>query len=867
MSRKKTNWKILPQISLRQAVGAGLFFCFLIIAAAGHGELMSLKTLALSTVETLKYQCISFNRIVAADRTKSLFRLTDMMQDFSRHLSEENQIINDAYLEEYVDRMRLSGIALLDGNLRLEASGYTRDFRNEDWELSYDGAQYADIVSYPEKIFAERLESAGEYYDVCAVSRKDAPGILIGFYRQPTGLISDTENELESLLTGLQLRHNGHYAILEQGLVRATSDADWKGRSVSDSSLLKRLIRVPKDTSLHLIFADRHGYLGYRTGCENYVLCVYYPLTSVFSVSLTAGAVFAALYFILCCFYFFVRSQTLLENQEELKESNRQLTETVNILRALETVYFTLFYVDLERDAYEAVYLTSWLQGTVPERGIYTELKQFFLNTMIVPEDRENVDQRMSIPFIRENLSQNQLTEVRKSFYTDYQAIKGDIRKWCRVSAVAVDYDEEGKPRHILALLQDVDREKAKEASYQAQIIKEAEAAKIANQAKTEFLRRISHDIRTPINGIMGYVELGASYPDDVELQKHCRENAMTALHTLLELVTSVLEMSKLESGNIVLQEKPFDLSQVLTELDAIFQPQAKERNIRCEIQKPENDEPVNLIGSYRHLTQILMNLVSNAVKYGKPGGYLRLETHLVSQEGETVLYEFTCEDDGIGMSREFQKHMYESFAQEAEDARTVYMGSGLGLPIAKKLVEAMGGSMSCQSRKNEGTRFCVRLPFRTDPAQKDSGESVRDACGRLLKDRHILLVEDNELNMEIAEYFLTRYGAQVTKAWNGQEGVEAFAASNPFFYDLIILDVMMPVLDGPSAARAIRAMERPDAKTVPVMAMSANAFDEDVEASMEAGMNAHISKPVEEKALLTAIQELLEADMSSDCA
>lgn len=864
MSRKKTDWNILPQISLKQAVGVGLFLCFLIVAAAGCREALALKMMSRSTVETLKYQCISFNKIVAADRTKSLFRLTDMMQDFSSHLSEENQMVNDAYLEQYVDRMRLSGIALLDGNLRLEASGYTRDFRNEDWELSYDGIQYADIVLYPEKIFAERLESEGEYYDVCAVSRKDAPGILIGFYKQPTGLISNTENELESLLTGFQLQHNGHYAILEQGLVRATSDADWKDRSVSDSSLLKRLIRIPKDLSLHLILADRHGYLGYRSGCENYVLCVYYPLASVFSVSLTAGAVFAALYFILCCFYFFVRSQTLLENQEKLKESNHQLTETVNILRALETVYFTLFYVDLERDTYEAVYLTPWLQGSVPEQGIYTELKQFFLNTMIAPEDRENIDQRMSIPFIRENLSQNHLTDVRKSFYTDYQAIKENNRKWCRVSAVAVDYDVEGKPRHILALLQDVDREKAKEASYQAQIIKEAEAAKIANQAKTEFLRRISHDIRTPINGIMGYIELGASNPENPEIQQHCREKVMTALHTLLELVTSILEMSKLESGNIALQEKPFDLSQVLAELDAIFQPQARERNIHCEIQKLEAGVPLNLIGSYRHLTQILMNLVSNAIKYGKPGGYLRLKTRLISREGKSVLYEFLCEDNGIGMSREFQEHMYEAFAQEAENARTVYMGSGLGLSIVKKLVEAMGGNMNCQSRKNEGTRFCVRLPFQCNPAQDEPQKSVRDIGGKLLKDRHILLVEDNELNMEIAEYFLTQHGAQVTKAWNGQEGVEAFAASDCYDYDLIIMDVMMPVLDGPSATHAIRAMDRPDAKTVPVMAMSANSFDEDVKASMEAGMNAHISKPVEEKALLAAIQELLTDDCSS---
>ena len=859
VSGKRKYPEKLPVLDIKHITGIGIILLLIVMTVAGHVEAMMIKKTAQNTMDTLKQQCISFNKIIAADKTKSLFRMSDMMLDLSYHMAEENITPNDEFLERYVDSLRLTGVAVLDKNLLLEASGYTREFRDSEWKFSDEGSRYADIIDHPEKIFAERLYIDGEYYDVAAVARKDAPGMIIGFYQQPSGVVSGIENDMESLVSGLQLERDGQYIISEDNVIRAASDESLMGKNISDQVFLQKLSQVSKDDSLHLFFAAGNGYWGYRSGCENYAICIYYPLFKVVSIYLSAGAIFATVYFILCCLYFAVRNRALYENQEKLQESNQRLTETVEMLRALETIYFTLFYVDLDHNSYKTIYMTPWLKDQVPPEGIYTEMKQTFLDTMIVEGDREEINHRMSIEFIQETLNRKNITDVRKSFYTDYQAIRGDVKKWCRVSVTVVDYDEDGKPIHVLALLQDVDKEKAKEAEYQERILKEAYAAKVANNAKTEFLRRISHDIRTPINGIQGYVNMGADHPGDLEIQEHCRNNVNVALHTLMELVNSVLEMSKLESEEIVLDEKPFDLNELLDEINTITFPQAETRNICYEILRAGNLEISHLIGSPRHISQILMNLVTNAIKYGKQDGYIHLDTHEVSHNEEQVTYEFVCEDNGIGMSEEFQQHLFEPFTQEKETARTVYEGTGLGLAIVKKLVDAMGGTITCHSIKNEGTRFSVQLTFQIDKEYHDFTETPDDICDKILKGKNILLVEDNELNMEIAEFFLTEYGCNVTKAWNGQEGMDVFALSECGFYDLIIMDIMMPVMDGLAATRAIRALDRPDAKTIPITAMSANAFENDIRKSLDAGMNAHIAKPVEAVKLFSVISELLE--------
>lgn len=854
MNKRTHRPAFFDRLTLRSAICVGLVLLVVTVLLAGHREAMLTTAAAENAMAAMKRQCISFNKLTAADRTKSLFRLGDMMRDLSADLERDPALVTDEYLEEYVDSLRLSGVAVLDGAQQLEASGYTRQFQSTDWTASPDGSRFADILEYPAKVFLERVSLSGEYYDVCAVARRDAPGIIVGFYRQPSGLITNTENDLESMLTGLHLERSGHYAIAENGAVRVTSDAPLVGASVADTGILQALSQVPKDGSLHMIRADGGYYWGYRSGCESYSLYIYYPLSTLAVTWLLSAAAFAALYSIVLLLFITFRNRALREKQEELRKSNNDLAQTVEVLRALETIYFTLFYVDLDEDRYETVYMAPWLQTAIPQSGVYTRLKQTFLDSMIVPAYCGEIDRRMSIPFIRENLSQEKLTDVRKSFYTDYQAIRGGETKWCRVSATAVDFNEDGTPRHVLALLQDVDEEKAREAAYQAQILQEAEEARIAANAKTEFLRRISHDVRTPINGIRGYLDIAARHPDDAALQEHCRKSANVALQALLDLVNSVLDMSRMESSDIALEEKPFDLTEVLDNVNTILTPQAAARGVSFEALRREPVPITHVIGSPLHVSQIIMNMTANAVKYSNPGGYVRVHTELVGSTEDEVTYEFVCADNGIGMSKEFQQHMFEPFAQEAVNARTTYEGVGLGLSILKKLVDAMGGTVTCQSEKGVGTTFRVRLTFRIDKTYQSAPMLSQSAADSLLRGRKLLLAEDNALNMEIAEMLLEERGAVITKAWNGREAVERFETSPEGFYDLILMDIMMPELDGLAATRAIRALDRPDAKTVPIFAMSANSFPDDVQRSLDAGMTGHIAKPIDPAALIEAL-------------
>ena len=400
-------------------------------------------------------------------------------------------------------------------------------------------------------------------------------------------------------------------------------------------------------------------------------------------------------------------------------------------------------------------------------------------------------------------------------------------------------------------------RELEKEEQHKAELLTAAEKAEAANRAKTEFLQRMSHDIRTPINGICGMIDMADHYADDVEKQSEYRAKTKEASHLLLEMVNDVLDMSKLESGEVLLEEIPFDLRSVSEEILTVVHPMAAEQNIRIEW---EDKEVIHrrLIGSPTHVKRVLMNILSNAVKYNRENGRIRVScTEIPSgQPGRTGL-KFVCRDTGIGMTEEFQKHIFEPFTQEHTGSHTKYAGTGLGMPITKKLVEKMGGTIAFESKEGEGTVFEITIPFQIDP-DADKRDEQKEESEQSIKGLHILLAEDNELNMEIAEFVLQNEGAVVTKAWNGQEAVERFRRSSSGEFDVILMDIMMPVMNGYEAARTIRSLDREDARKIPIIAMTANAFTEDKLRAKEAGMNEHIAKPVDVKRLIKVIHEML---------
>lgn len=395
------------------------------------------------------------------------------------------------------------------------------------------------------------------------------------------------------------------------------------------------------------------------------------------------------------------------------------------------------------------------------------------------------------------------------------------------------------------------------ERDYGDKLAKAAREASSANSAKTEFLRRMSHDLRTPINGIRGMVEVGDANADDLQKQTECRSKIWTASGLLLDLANEALDMSRLESGQVDLDLVPTNLVVLNREVCDILERQAEERLVTIICDQQTLDHPYARV-SVTHLKRLLVNIAGNAVKYSRRGGYVRLACREVEPVDGVPIYEYTIADNGIGMSEQFQQHLYEPFSREEQRVEGASSGTGLGAPIAKQLVELMGGSMSFTSTLGQGTTFTIRLPFeqckRSEIPQAVRGDAVDVDAVRGLR---VLLVEDNELNAEIAQFTLDRAGAIVTHVKDGESAVETFAASAPHEYDVVLMDIMMPGIDGLEATRQIRALEREDAATTPIIAVSANAFAEDRSLSREAGMDAHLSKPVSSRELVEALAHI----------
>lgn len=397
------------------------------------------------------------------------------------------------------------------------------------------------------------------------------------------------------------------------------------------------------------------------------------------------------------------------------------------------------------------------------------------------------------------------------------------------------------------------------EQEYKEKLMESAKKAEQANNAKTEFLQRMSHDIRTPINGIRGMVELADYYKDDLEKQEECRKKIWDASGLLLELINEVLDMGKLESGEVILEEREFDLQKLLKDIVTVVEKQSRERQLEI-IQSDYQVEHWNLIGSPIHIKRMLMNILSNAVKYNKYKGKIMLDCREIKCTGNVALIEFVCQDTGIGMSKEFQQHIFELFAQEFNNARSAFGGTGLGMPITKSLVEKMGGTIEFESEKDIGTTFRLKIPFKIDNCVQDE-QPTEEKHNVSIAGMRVLVAEDNELNMEIAEFVLSSVGAIVVKASNGQEAIDIFKKSNVGEFDIILMDVMMPVVDGLEATRTIRSLDREDAKTIPIIAMTANAFSEDRRRAVEAGMNEHLAKPLESNVIINTIAKYLKKE------
>ena len=382
-----------------------------------------------------------------------------------------------------------------------------------------------------------------------------------------------------------------------------------------------------------------------------------------------------------------------------------------------------------------------------------------------------------------------------------------------------------------------------KEYAQQEALQAAAQAADAANRAKSTFLFNMSHDIRTPLNGIIGLLKIDKAHFDDLDLVKANHDKMLISADHLLSLINDVLQMSKLEDGTVTLSHEPIDLIEISKEVGTIIEERTQESGIQLLFGAQDLPTPY-VYSSPLHLRQIFLNIYSNCIKYNKVGGTIKTSLEHLSEDENTVTYRWTIEDTGIGMSEAFLRRIFDPFVQEHSDARTAYLGTGLGMSIVKNLIDRMHGEIQVTSQEGVGSTFVITLPFEIAPAE-EVRPLLPEGTQASIQGLHLLLVEDNTLNAEIAETLLQDEGARVTTVGDGRQAVDTFQTAPPGTFDAILMDIMMPVMDGLTAARTIRALDRPDAKTIPIIAMSANAFQEDVEKSMEAGIDEHLTKPL----------------------
>ncbi len=526
---------------------------------------------------------------------------------------------------------------------------------------------------------------------------------------------------------------------------------------------------------------------------------------------------------------------------EKALEETRQSNE---IISAISKNYQLIYRMDLKEDLYEEITSEEDMYRLTGRRGKISVKFKKARETMVAAEFQLRMKEFLDMETLPDRLADTEQISM------EYMST---MNNWYEAQFIVKHRERSGEVTNVLYVVRQINAQKEQELEYQKQLMKAAEEARRANIAKTDFLRRMSHDVRTPINGIRGLIEIANHYPDDLARQAEYREKITEASDVLLELVNRVLDMNRLESGDFRLEYKPFNLRDLLKDIYNLMHMQAGE----CGLYFTESQTQIrheNLLGSPQHVQQIWMNIIENAIKYNRSGGSVMVSCREMSATREQAVFELVCVDTGRGMSEAFQKRLFEAFSQEERNARTNNMGTGLGLTIVKELVESMGGTIHFKSKINEGSSFSIVLPLDID--QFNVYQTVQTEDTYPYEQIHVLLVEDNATNMEIAEFALQNKGVQVTRAWNGKEACELFRAAEPGTYDVILMDIMMPVMGGLEATRAIRDMKHPDAANIPIFAMTANAFVDDIEKSRLAGMNEHLIKPLEIDKILEKIRK-----------
>lgn len=822
---------------------AVLFFCILLLFVffliyVYRTDRKEAANLADETIAFLETVCQRYDRYAQGESAAALETILNKAQAL-REFMEDDQP-EKTFLEQFVKTQELTGVLVTDE--KLNVAGQT-DAAGGDaytlWQEYLKNENRNNILRYEKKSFCGTVTVGGQEYDLAIVARKNGAGLILCYKATKNPVTDLYEVSLEQTLTNNNFHKNPKIVITDGVRVLASNTLTLSVGMSTDQGVIADIgMSAWKNGNMIRLQWGKRFWYGKRQAYGRYYIYLFYPSEEVFTnmISLVAAAI--AVYAVLCMVLMVIRRRS---EKKHLEEERRQW----NTIRAIGTLYSAISILHIKEKRFEGVLLTERAQRVLDEDTGAERVARGLAEAIIAPEYRKGYISYLDFDTIEERL------RGRKSISGVFQDVNG---VWYATHLIPMEYAEDGTLAKVLFASRDINDYKQREETYKEQLRETARDAEIANAAKTSFLRRMSHDMRTPVNGIRGMAVLAGRSADRPEEVEVCMEKIITSADQLLELLNDALQMGKLESGRIVFEEKPYDLSQVLSEVTSFIGERAREKEIHFSYDFSSLVH-TQLLGSPRHLRQVLQNVLANAVKFNRPHGDVRFTAEEVSFDQETVQYEFVCSDTGIGIDEAFQKHIFEPFSQEENTARTTYSGNGLGLPIAKEILDQRGGSICFRSEKGKGSTFTVRLSAkRNETAVQESRRQEGSGALPSIAGIRVLLAEDNELNMEIARSLLEEEGAAVTGARNGQEALRIFSGAKPGTFDVILMDIMMPKMNGLEAARAIRRLERSDAERIPIFAMTANSFVEDVQKSMAAGMNEHLAKPINIEELVRMI-------------
>ena len=824
------------------AIGVALFVFFQV------SDRDNLKHTVDECISFAKLRITNMEKFNTNDQVKSLVRLLDKSIELGHDMTDW-EVIDGQQLDSYAEAQRLSGVLVLDEKLETVLKT-TADADSETmWSELIHTAYVGDIVTHTQKTYTTRITIDGNIYDFAAVAREDAPGLIITYVQKDQVNGAHGDLTIDSLFTSFPFEMNGMVVVCDDKQVVSSNNPKLLNKSKKECEALYSGEFNPDTDRIVRLKSDSGTWYGKKAATGAYTIYMFFPASQVYMKRNIVCGVYILIAITIYLLHVLGRSNN--EKAALAKEQKR-----LRIINAIGQAYTSISLVDLKAQEVEVIKSAYQTDAAHKRYVLKPELQKEHVNKLIAEPFRQAYLEYINMDTVVQRL------DGRKLLSFNYQTIEG---KWMLSLIIPQRYNENGVLDAVLIANRDVTADKLHEIQQDEELRQALAEAKQANTAKTAFLNNMSHDIRTPMNAIVGFSSLAASHIDDQESVIKYLNNITIAGDHLLSLINDVLDMSRIENGSVKIEETKVYLPEVVRELDTIVQGNIEAKHQKLIIES-HNVTHEDVLTDKLRLSQVLLNILNNAVKYTPEGGRINVDvTELPSEKADYASYEFRIKDNGIGVDKEFQEHIFDSFARERTATESGIQGTGLGLAIAKNIVDLMHGTITLNSEKGKGSEFAVRLDFKIAEA-KASGEphlqEARDKQGMTGHRRHaglkVLLAEDNELNREIAVALLEDAGIKAYTVNDGTEAVERMTNAAEGQYDLILMDVQMPRMDGYTATAKIRALSDASKANIPIIAMTANAFEEDKRKALEAGMNGHIAKPININAILDAIDAVL---------